>query len=134
MQFFDVLPQTATASVITTEKNVIINIPTDLAELAGFKPSDHLQLRYGAEGETKAIQLVKSDRPSVWKVIKRRAVCQIYAKQILPKQQFSKTKLVHELQSGALILTLPTSWDLKDPDIVSTVAPRPASAPKGRSK
>lgn len=135
MQFFDVLPQAARVSLMTTKANVIINIPADIAKQVRLQPDDHLQLRYGRDGDVAAIQIVKSPTATAWRVKARKSVWQVFAGQILPKDQYPRTMVKHEIQNGHLTITLPTTWALKREEMISSVPAAPlAAAPKVRAK
>ncbi len=129
MQFFDVIPGSgAKACVMTTPTGVIFSIPSDLAERAGLKKGGYLKLQYGREGSDQAVQLVPSVEPTAWKVQGRKAVIQVHAKQIKPKTDHPKAAIEHQVGNGALILSLPTSWDMPE-DVVDQ-----GSAARRRSK
>src|SRR5689334_17190909 len=118
MQFFDVIPGSgAKASVMTTPTGVIFSIPVELAERAGLKKEGFVRLQYGRDGAEQAVQLVPSAEETAWKILSRKAVIQVHAKQIRPQTEHPKTSVEHQVGNAGLILSLPQTWDMPE-DVV----------------
>lgn len=127
MQFHDVNPDTgARATVVATPNDVVFALPVSLAKRAGIEPDAHVTLRFGKDGDKRAVLVVPTTAETAWKVRGRRQVVQIHAKQLMPSAQIPKTELTSLMAHGGLVLNLPTGWEVQ-PDAVDDQPP-PATA------